>query len=290
AGLLYLPLQGLQVELREQRLAQRRARARGDQRPLRGVTQVERGVPDAELLPQLVGLARDYGVQQDAGTTQRLEQGVEHRVQAGGVSFVAGQLPRLDVRYVLVRLANGLHHGSDGPLELQRVEEAGHLGRQVGERLPQLHVRRLHRTGGRHDSVSVALEHAQGAVQQVAEVVGQVRVDALGDRHLGEAGVESERHVPDQEVPERIVAITPDHLERPDDVAERLAHLALVVEPVAVHVEVLVERYARRLQHYRPEQAVRLEDVLADEVRRYRPVALDRVPGAQHGVVGAARV
>src|SRR5690606_41129245 len=72
--------------------------------------------------------------------------------------------------------------------------------------------------------------------------------------------------------------------------AERLAHLALVVEPVAVHVEVLVERYARRLQHYRPEQAVRLEDVLADEVRRDRPVALDRVPGDQHGVVVDQRV
>ncbi len=237
-----------------------------------------------------MSLGRDHRVEQDAGATQRLEQGVEHGVEPARRRLVLGQLPRLGVGDVLVRLAHGLHHALQGAVELQLVELTRDSRRQLGERLAQVDVDRLHVDRGRHHAVAVAAEHAERAVEQVAEVVRQIGVDALGDGGLGEAGVEAVVHVAHQEVAERVVAVLPHQVERPHHVAQRLAHLPLVVEPVAVHVEVLVDGDAGSLEHDRPEQAVRLEDVLGDEVLDVRPVALDRPAVDQGRVVVDERV
>src|SRR5690606_29046745 len=75
-GLRDLALERLEVDAGEQRVAQGGLGAWGDQPPLSGVSQLERGVPDAELLAELVRLAGDHRIEQDAAAAQRLQQGV----------------------------------------------------------------------------------------------------------------------------------------------------------------------------------------------------------------------
>ena len=110
------------------------------------------------------------------------------------------------------------------------------------------------------------------ARDQVAEVVGQIGVEPLDERLLGEVGVEAERHLAQDEVAEGVVAVLVGERERLDDVAERLRHLAAAERPVAVDVEA-AGRAAMpgRLQHARPVDRVRLQDVLADQVLDVRP-------------------
>ena len=56
------------------------------------------------------------------------------------------------------------------------------------------------------------------------------------------------------------------HFDGLDHVAERLGHLGVLDEPIAVHVEVLVQRHPGGFQHGGPEHAVRLQYILGDEV------------------------
>ncbi len=62
------------------------------------------------------------------------------------------------------------------------------------------------------------------------------------------------------------MAVLVGELEGLHHVADGLGHLAPAERPVAVDVEPPVERDARRLQHGRPVDPVRLQDVLADQV------------------------
>ena len=70
------------------------------------------------------------------------------------------------------------------------------------------------------------------------------------------------------------MAVLVRELERLDDVAHRLRHLAPSDRPVAVDVEAAVERDAGRVEHRGPVDAVRLQDVLADQVLDVRPELL----------------
>ena len=91
-------------------------------------------------------------------------------------------------------------------------------------------------------------------------------------------GVQAERHLAQQEVAEGIQAVLVPQFQRREDPAPALGHLGLVHQPVAVHVEVLVDRDARGLEHGGPVDAVGLQDVLGDEVLRHRPEGPEQLP------------
>ena len=101
------------------------------------------------------------------------------------------------------------------------------------------------------------------------------------ERVLAEARVEAEDHLAQQEVAEGVEAVALAHRQRRDHVAKALRDLARVDVPVAMDVQVAVGGQAERAQHRRPEDRVRLQDVLADEVlgagperRELRPVGI----------------
>src|SRR5690625_2980448 len=267
-------LQLLDVDAGKERLAGFRFGAGRDGAPLAGSLDVQVDPVQSQLPQQLGALAGDDGGEQDGGAAQRLGAAGEYRVQPARLRLVLDEHPRLAVAYVLVRLAHGLHHGLHGPVEVEAVHLAVHPVRQSTEGFPQVIICRSPFAQTGDLAVAVAAQHAQGAVQQVAQVVGEVAVDALGQRQLTEGRVEPEGHVAHQEVAEGVDAVLVLQLERANDVALALAHLPLVGEPVAVHVQVPVDGQARRFQHGGPEHPVRLEDVLGDEVLHARPVAL----------------
>ena len=116
-----------------------------------------------------------------------------------------------------------------------------------------------------------ARRHVERAAHEVAEIVREVGVDARDQRLLAEARVEAEDHLAQQEVAEGIEAVAIAHRQRRDHVAETFRHLARVDVPVAVDVQMAVGGQPERPQHRRPEDRVRLQDVLADEVLGARP-------------------
>src|SRR5262245_51480838 len=69
-------------------------------------------------------------------------------------------------------------------------------------------------------------QERRGAAGEVAKVVGEVGVEPAHERLLAEAGVEPEVHLAQEEVAEGVVAVLVRQLERFDDVADRLRHLA----------------------------------------------------------------
>ena len=202
--------------------------------------------------------------------------------------------PRTRPRAAMSRLANShgfwlsmywlaasskLPDGLQGAVECEAAHGVRHPGVQRFGDLAKPPIAIGHRlAGGGDTAVKVAADHAQGTLQQVPQVVGQVGVQPGDQRLLAEVGVQPERHLAQQEVAEGVQAVLVRQVERREDPAAALGHLGLVHQPVAVDVEVLVERDARRLEHGRPVDAVGLQDVLADQVLRHRPESPEELP------------
>ena len=122
--------------------------------------------------------------------------------------------------------------------------------------------------------------HREHPREQVAEVVGEVRVDAPDEGPVREVAVRAEGHLAHQEVAQRVHAVAVGERAGVDDVADGLGHLAPLDRPPAVR-----EDRARRgdpagVEHRRPVDRVRGQDVLADEVVRRGPEALEARPSS----------
>ena len=126
-------------------------------------------------------------------------------------------------------------------------------------------------------------DHRQRALRQIAEVVGEVGVDAVDDRLVAVIAVLAERHLAQEEIAELIDAVGVGHRERIDHVADRLRHLLAAVEQEAVREDALRHLDAGRHQEGRPIDRVEADDVLADDVQRGRPVALEFLAARSSG-------
>ena len=131
--------------------------------------------------------------------------------------------------------------------------------------------------GLRHGTVAVLGDHRQGALRQVAEVVGEIGVDPVDDRLVGVVAVLAERDLAQEEVAQLVDAVGIGERERIDHVADRLRHLLAAVEQEAVPEDPLGQRQVRRHQEGRPVDRVEADDVLADDVHVRRPVVPARV-------------
>ena len=128
-----------------------------------------------------------------------------------------------------------------------------------------------------HDAVAVALDHRERAAGEVAVLVGELgvvpRLEPLG-RDLA---VGPEAHLTQHVEAERVGAVDVGHVEGLDHVAERLRHLVLAEQQVAVDGHLLRHLDVGRHQQRRPDDRVELEDVLADQVDRRRPELVGEV-------------
>ena len=134
---------------------------------------------------------------------------------AEGRRVPLGQLPRLLAVDVLVGGVQQTPDGLQGAVEREGPHGVGHPGIQRLGSLAQPPIRVGHRLAGGGDAaVQVAADHAQGALQQVAQVVGEVGVEAGDQRLLAEVGVQAERHLAQQEVAEGVQAVLVLQVER----------------------------------------------------------------------------
>ena len=117
------------------------------------------------------------------------------------------------------------------------------------------------------------IEHqAVHAVQYVAEVVGEVAVDATDKAFVSEVCILSYDHFTGEEVAERVDTVFFHVIHRVHDVACGLAHLfAAVHEPPTVGKNVFRKRNVKCHEHCRPIDAVGRQNVLADQVVSGRP-------------------
>ncbi len=65
----------------------------------------------------------------------------------------------------------------------------------------------LNAPGVRQHAAELLADHRQRALRQVAEVVGEVRVDAVDDRLVAVVAVLAERHLAQEEIAELIDAV-----------------------------------------------------------------------------------
>ncbi len=119
--------------------------------------------------------------------------------------------------------------------------------------------------------------HRQRALRQIAEIVGEIGIDASDNGFVIIVAILPERHLAKEEVAHLIDAILIGEIEGIDDVADRFRHLFALVEQKAVGIDALLHRNARRHQEGRPVHRVKADDVLADDVHIGRPVAPVRI-------------
>ena len=145
-------------------------------------------------------------------------------------------------------------------------------------------ARLLDRAGNRrvalcdgNDAIAVLADHGDDAVDEIAEVIGELGVIPLVHGLVRDAAVTTEAHVAQQVEAKRVDAIGLDHGERIEHVADRLRHLRVAHRQVAVDHQPLRQRIARAQQHGRPDDGVELEDVLGQQLPARRPVAAGQI-------------
>ena len=97
-----------------------------------------------------------------------------------------------------------------------------------------------------HHSAAVLGNHGQGALGEVAEIVGEIGVDACDDRLVRVVAILPERNLAEKKVADRIDTVDRGELRRIDHVAGRFRHLLPAIEQEAVHDDLPGQRQVRR--------------------------------------------
>ena len=120
-----------------------------------------------------------------------------------------------------------------------------------------------------HDAVKVFARHGEGAAHEVAQCVGKVGIDALGDELPGDGAVAFIGHLVEHEVTHGVHAEHGSKVVRIDDVAAGLAHLLAALQEPGVGKDVVGQRLAERHQKDGPVDGMEAGDVLADDVQLF---------------------
>ena len=190
--------------------------------------------------------------------------------------LVLGQLPGLGLLDVAVQPP---HPGPDRLQRLGQLEPVEQLADDAVDALERVVAGaqgRVLAALGDHP-LAVALDHRQRPRGQVAPVVGELALVAGLEACGGDAAVLAEGDLAHAVEAQRVGAEALDHLVRVEHVAERLRHLLLAHQQVAVDVDVPRRLDPRREQERLPVDGVELEDVLADHVQVGGPEALGQV-------------
>src|SRR2546422_2091340 len=213
----------------------------------------------------------------EAEESQRLGRVVEHGVEPWLVFRLLGEGPGRTLVDVLIADLDKAPDGFQGPVELQTPEVPLDCRQDLDgcplQLLVQIGLHRFLRF--RHDASGEPLDHGQAAVQEVAEIVRQVRIDPADQGLSGKISVLTERHLTQQEIAERIHAEFVHDGVRVYHISPALGHLFAVRRPPAVGEDGLWQRQLQSHEYRGPVHSVRRQDVFADEVDAGRPVPVE---------------
>ena len=236
----------------------------------------------AKSVEQIAGQVGHDRLEQNGGHAQRLEHEEEHLVERVRVlvSSALGQRPRLVLVHGLVGRAHIVHDRVNGRVKAKRLVVLGAERARLVQPLDERYVGlakcrrdvRIARIGGGLTVHRIDAHERQATLVQVADGVGQLLVDALGEGDTmiaataADVAVGVDGSLAQQKVAHAVARIVAQALDRVDDVADALGHLALVDEPVAVAHDTFGQRQAGRHQKRRPIDGVKAQYVLADNV------------------------
>ena len=216
------------VDAREERLALVHRDVRGQHAPDGGI--VPRGLlrRGADLREGFRAAVGHEGQQQRDGDAQRLEQVIQHRGQARALALVLGEDPGRRLVDILIGAGDDLEHLDERLLRAEIVHIAGIRPAQRGCHGDELVVERIVLALGRERAAEVLDDHGDGAAQEVAEVVGEVGIDAGDEQLVGEVAVTAKRELAQEVIAQRVHTVALGEQDGVDDVALRLRHLAAV--------------------------------------------------------------
>ena len=202
------------------------------------------------------------------------------RAVASPVALRARQRPRASLLHRLVRPPD------EGENRVQSHARIPVLGERAVERRWKLtgdgaRVTSSARCRPGGEAVAVPMQHAHGALQQVAQMVGEVSGVGALEACLRVVGVARGRHLAQEPVAHGVDAPCLDERRGGDPGAERLAHPPPVLCEKAVDHDARRQGSAGGQEHRRPVHGMESEDVLADDVDAIgvvHPEACDRAP------------
>ena len=82
-----------------------------------------------------------------------------------------------------------------------------HLHEQRIGRRQQLAIGGGQRAGRRDPAIAVPGDHRQRTLREIAEIVGEIGIDAIDDRFVAVIAVLAERHLAQEEIAQRVDAV-----------------------------------------------------------------------------------
>src|ERR1700687_3253388 len=99
------------------------------------------------------------------------------------------QRPGLDIGYILVRRAYEVPDGIQRLVEGKARQGCIYPPGQALSRLNQATVNLLQRAGSRHDTRVIATNHADDAIEQVAELIGKIAIISVNEAFQGKIAI-----------------------------------------------------------------------------------------------------
>ena len=213
-------------------------------------------------------------LEQHRADAQCFGQIVQHAGQAGLGVLVLGQHPRCGGVDVLVGVVDNLEHIGQSVLERIGFHVGLVTGAQAADLFQQGGILGALNLVSGQGAAEILVRHSGGTGQQVAQIVGQVHIDAVDQQFVGEVAVGAEREITQQEVAQGVGAVTLGQQIGVDHVALGLGHFAAVQQQPAVAVHMLGQGHIHAHQHGGPDDGMETYDLLADKMHVGRPESL----------------
>ena len=171
-----------------------------------------RGIPDLnvsacpDLREDLLAGRGDERKQQRCADADRLKKVIHDRGKARLVGFVFCKRPRHRLVDILVGPLDALEDLLERVLELElfhlRINPVTQAGDERNQALVKLACGALRRKG----AAEVFFNHRRRAGNKISEIVGEVNVDGIDQKLIGEVAVRAERERAQQEKAQRVYA------------------------------------------------------------------------------------
>src|SRR5712692_94054 len=176
------------------------------------------------------------------------------------------QCPGFDIGHVLVCRAYKVPDGIQRLVKGEARQGCVHSPVKALSLVNEAAVNPLQWAWGRHDTTIIATNHADNAIEQVAELVGQVAIIGSVESLYGEITVFGRWYLSQQVVTQRICTVAFDQFDRVNRIAQRFSDLASIDGDVVMHEDGGGQRHVGREQHGWPVDGVEAENALADHM------------------------
>src|SRR5712692_922500 len=133
------------------------------------------------------------------------------------------QCPGFYIGHVSVRRAYEVPDGIQRLVKGEARQGCIHSPMQALGLLNEIAVNLLQRAWGRHDTTIIATNHADDAIEQVAELIGQVAIIGAVESLYGEIAVFGRWYLSQQVVTQRICTVAFDQFDRVNRIAQRFS-------------------------------------------------------------------